>query len=342
MFVYNRQHPTGAETGQGLPDRLMLASQEQNDWLIGRRIAVENHERTMLGNASPLPKDVWGEWDREGIEVQRDVLAVFGDLAASTGTPMPIGKLVHYFQQISDSGAVNVSMDGRSKGRTDQPTITYHGTPLPIIDSPFSYGWRQIESARTDGFQLDGAARRNAMFKVAEKLENLALVGDSSIVVGGDTLYGLTNHPKRNTRSTTNDLSAATGAQWLADVNATLALLHADNFRVPATLYVNWDDWFYATSTDFSTSYSNKTIAQRILESGGVREVIPASKVAADTILAVVKDRRSVQVLNGMPMSTRQEFRPNPESDYNFVTMAAAAIEVKYDADDNCGIAHSS
>lgn len=342
MFVYNRQRPMGAETGRDIPDRLMLASSAQNEFLINRRRAVDSHERNMLGNASPLPKDVWGEWDREGIEVQREVLAVFGDLAASVGAPMPIGKLVHYFQQISDSGEVNISIDGRSKGRTDQPTITYHGTPLPILDSTFSYGWRQVEAARTEGVQLDGAARRNAMFKVAERLESLALEGDSSIVVGGDALYGLTNHPKRNTRSTTNTLNGATGAEWLADVNATLKLLHDDNFRVPATLYVNWDDWFYATSTDFSTQYPNKTIAQRILENGGVREVIPASKVAADTIIAVVKDRRSVQVLNGMPMATRQQFRANPEDEYNFVTMAAAALEVKYDAEDNCGIAHSS
>lgn len=342
MFVFNRSHPTGAETGHQIPDRLPLASDDQNEWLINRRRAVDTHERQMLGNASPLPRDVWGEWDREGIEVQREVLAVFGDLAGAVGTPMPIGKLVHYFQQISDSGSVNVSIDGRSKGRTDQPTITYHGTPLPIIDSPFSYGWRQMEAARTEGFQLDGAARRNAMFKVAEKLENLALVGDSDVVVGGDQLYGLTNHPKRNTRSTTNDLSACTGAEWLADVNATLALLHGDNFRVPATLYVNWDDWFYANSTDFSTQYPNKTIAQRVLENSGVREVVPASNVAADTIIAVVKDRRVVQVLNGMPMSSRQQFRANPEDDYNFIVMAAQALEVKYDADDNCGIAHSS
>lgn len=342
MLVYNRSHPGGAETGHQLPDRLPFASDEQNQWLVNRRRSVETHERQMLGNASPLPRDVWGEWDREGIEVQREVLAVFGDLADSVGMAMPIGKLVHYFQQISDSGSVNVSIDGRSKARTDQPTITYHGTPLPIIDSTFSYGWRQIEAARTEGFQLDGAGRRNAMFKVAEKLEDLALVGDSTVVVGGDTLYGLTNHPKRNTRNTTNDLSDCTGPEWLADVNATLKLLHDANFRTPATLYVNWDDWFYANSTDYSTQYPNKTIAQRVLENAGVREVIPASKVAADTIIAVIKDRRVVQVLNGMPMSTRQQFRANPEDDYNFVVMAAQALEAKYDADDNCGIAHSS
>jgi len=296
---------------------------------------------TMIGNALPLPKDVWGEWDREGIEIQRITMAVFNDLAASVSTPMPIGKLIHHFQTISDSGKVNISLDGRSKGRTDQPVFDYHGTPLPIIDSPFSYGWRQVEAARSEGFQLDAAGRANAMFKTAEKQEMLALDGDTSIKVGGDGLYGLRTHPNRNTRTTGQALNGATGAQWLADIVATLKLLHADNFKVPATLYLNFDDWFYAQNTEFTAGYP-KTIAQRVLESGGIASIVTSDKVTAGEIIAVVKDRRVVQVLNGMPMTTRAQFRANPEDEYNFVTMAAVALEVKFDAEGKCGIAHSS
>lgn len=296
----------------------------------------------MLGNAATLPRDVWGLWDREAVEIQRSVLAVFNDLAASVATPMPIGKIVHHFQTVSDSGAVNISLDGRSKGRTDQPVIEYHGTPLPIIDSPFSYGWRQVAAAQTEGFQLDAAGRMNAMRKTAEKLESIALDGDAKIVVGGATLYGLRNHPKRATRATGQALITATGPQWVADVTATLKLLHAKNFRVPVTLYVNWDDWFYASNTDYSSAYPNKTIAQRVREIGGIANVVPASGVAASQIIAVVKSREVIQVLNGMPMATRAQFRANPEDDYNFVTMAASAVEIKYDANDQCGVAVST
>lgn len=307
-----------------------------------RQTAIANaHGSTIIGNALPLPKDVWGEWDREGVEVQRSTLAVFNDLAASVATPMPIGKLVHHFQTISDSGQANISLDGRSKGRTDQPVFAYHGTPLPIVDSPFSYGWRQVAAAQSEGFQLDSAGRANAMRTVAEKLESIALDGDASIVVGGAVLYGLRTQPNRNTRSTGVTLNGATGAQWLAEMTATLKLLHADNFKVPATVYVNWDDWFYATSTEFTAGYP-KTIAQRVMELGGVREIVPADSLAADEIIALVKDRRVVQVLNGMPMTTRAQFRANPEDEYNFVTMAAASVEIKFDAEENCGVAHST
>jgi len=298
------------------------------------------HTNAMIGNALPIPKDVWGMWDREGIEVQRSTLAVFNDLA-SLSTPMPIGKLVHHFQTVSDSGGVNVSLDGRSKGRTDKPVFEYHGTPLPIIDSPFSYGWREVEAARTEGFQLDSAGRANSMRRIAEKMESLVLDGDSSIVVGGDSLYGLRTHPRRNTRTTGQALNGATGAQWLAEVVATLKLLHADNFKVPATLYMNFDDWFYAQNTDFTSGYP-KTIAQRVMESGGIAGIVTSDSIAAGQIIAVVKDRSVLNILNGMPMTTRAQARQNPEDEYNFVTMAAVALEIKFDADQNCGVAVSS
>ena len=302
---------------------------------------AENHGQTLIGNALPLPKDVWGLWDREAVEVQRTTLRVFNDLSSSVSMPMPIGKLVHHFQTVSDSGSVNVSLDGRSKGRTDQPVFAYHGTPLPIIDSPFSYGWRQVAAASTEGFQLDAAGRMNSMRKIAEKAESLMLNGDTDIVVGADPLYGLRTHPRRNTRTTAQALNGATGAQWLATITETLKLLHDDNFKSPATIYLNFDDWFYATSTEFTAGYP-KTIAQRVLELGGLRDVIDADSINPGEVIAVVKDRRVLQVLNGMPMTTRAQFRANPEDDYNFVTMAAVALEIKFDANQNCGVAVSS
>ncbi len=297
----------------------------------------------LVGNASPLPKDVWGEWDREGVEVQRNVLSVFNDLAASVSVAMPIGKLIHYFQTISDSGQVNTSLDGRSKARIDQPKIDYFGTPVPILDSAFGFGWRQVEAAMTEGISLDVAAARNAAFKVAQALELQTLNGNSAMVVAGQPLYGLTNHPKRSTRSTGVTLNGASGAQWVAEMNATLALLHAKNFYQPATVYVNWGTWRYAQATDYSTTLSpGKSIAQRILEDGAIASVVPASNVPANTLIAVVKNRASVQVLNAMPLTTRAQFRANPEDDYDFVTMAAAALEIKFDANNQCGVAHSS
>lgn len=332
---------------------MLLYTPEQQATVLANRRMFNDRQRSLqamlgntamvpIGNASVLPKDVWGEWDKEAVDIQRDVLSIFNSLAGSVSRPMNLGKLVHYFQTVSDSGEVGVSLDGRSKARTDQPTIDYAGTPLPIFDSTFSYGWRQMLAAETEGWQIDSASRDNSNRKVAERLEKMVLDGESSIVVNGAVLYGMRNHPKRRSRATGVTLNGATGAQWMAEILATIKLLHAVNFLVPVTLYLNWADWFYATTTDFSAAYPNKTIMTRLMETGSIKEVIPASKMNPNEIFALVKDRRVVQILNGMPINTRAQFRANPEDDYNFVVMASAAIELKYDAANQMGLAHSS
>lgn len=318
---------------------LILNTRRQHERNHAAMLAVHGRD-LLVGNASPLPRDVWGEWDREAIEIQRDVLAVYNDLASLTRN-MPLGKLIHYFQRVSDNSQVHVSLDGRSKGSNDQPEFDYVGTPLPIIDAPFGFGWRQMLAAQTEGISLDSAARTNANRKVAEKLEDLMINGDAQIVVGGSQLYGLSNHPKRATRSTGVTLNAATGAQWVAEFKACIAGLQAKNFYGKVTFYLNYADWFYASTTDYTTNYP-KTILERLREIEGVADIIPASKVPANDIIAVIKSREVLQVLNGMPMMTRALTRQNPEDDYNFVVLAAAALEIKYDANDNCGVLYST
>ena len=49
-----------------------------------------------------------------------------------------------------------------------------------------------------------------------------------------------------------------------------------------------------------------------------------------------------IQVLDAMPVTTRAQFRANPEGDYNFVTLSAAAVEMKPDADGNLAVAVST
>lgn len=278
----------------------------------------------LVGNASVLPKDVWGEWDRSAITVQRDVLSVFNDLAASVSRPMALGKIVHYFMTLSDSGDVNISLDGRGKAKGDQPVMDYEGTPLPIIDSELTFGWRQMLAAQTEGYSLDSDAISNHQRKVAEKLEDMVLNGDPNINVGGATIYGLRTAPNRGTGTHGLTLNGASGAQWVAAISDLINLLHNENFYAPVTIYLNYKDWFYASVNDYAANYP-KTILSRIMEIPGVAALVPASRVPTDELLGVVKRPDVVQILNGMPMTMRPKARLNPEDDYVFSVLAAAA-----------------
>ena len=293
------------------------------------------------GNAAPVHKDVWARWDKEGVEIQRDVLSVFNSLAATNSKPIPIGVLVNHFQTISDSGEVNISLDGRGKAKADAPVVAYHGTPLPIIDSAAIFGWRQMEAERSAGYSsLQPTAIANHQRKIAEKLEDIALNGDTSIVVGGAKMHGLRTAPKRNTDTFTTSIRESDGSAMVGVFKRLIESLMDANFYTEATVYMNYKDWFHLSVTDYSTQYANRKILAAIMEIKGIKEIIPASKVPTDELLAVCKRRDVVEVLNGMPMTTRPKNRLNPEDDYVFLVMAAASLETKFDAEGQCGISH--
>lgn len=304
---------------------------------MAKGLPADPATRALIGNASPVHKDVWGMWDREAVEVQRDVLAVFADVASTNSKPMPIGKLVNYFQRMSDSGGVNVSIDGRGTAKSDQPVIDYQGTPVPILDDSFRFGWRQMEAERTEGYtSLQSGASANSMRKIAEKMEDMMLNGESSIVVGGATIYGLRNLPQRNTGAHGLTLATATGAQWLAAFVDGLKKLQADNFYSEVTFYINQGDYLVASTSEFTAGYP-KTILNRLLEIPGIR-IIPASKVPANEIIGLCKRRDVVEILSAMPMTTIPLFRANAHDDYVFRVMAAVAPQLKWDGNDQCGV----
>lgn len=295
----------------------------------------------LVGNAAQIPLDAWRRIDAEGAGIQRDILAVFNRLSAASSTPVSMGDLVSFFPKISDSGEVHVSMDGRSEGNADQAIVKYEGTPVPIFDSFARFGWRQMEVVRKAPGGIETETVGNHQRKVAEKLEDMALNGLSSIVVGGATIYGLRNFPQRNTNTHGFDLNAATGAQWLAAIQKLVNALIGDNAFGRVTIFLNYGDWVYADMNEFTAGYP-KTILQRLKEINQVAEFVPCSRVPVSELIGIadIGSGKWGKVLNGMPMTTRPKLRQNPEDDYVIGVLASAATQFKSDFTGNSQIAH--
>lgn len=305
--------------------------------------ALAANHSDVVGNAAPIPLDAWRRIDSRGAAIQRDRLTVFNRLAAADSTPVGIGDLVSYFPKISDSGEVHVSMDGRSEGNADQAVVKYEGTPIPILDAFARFGWRQAAVSAKGTIQLDTATIANHQRKVADKLEDMTINGLSSVVVGGQTIYGLRTFPQRTTQAHGLTLQSATGAQWLAMFEDLLQNHLADNAFGRATIFLNYADYLYIDVNEFVAGYP-KTIRQRLAEIGSVAEIVPASKVPVNEVLSVA-DLATGEwgtILNAMPLVTRPKARHNPEDDYVFGVMAAAAPQFKSDYDGRSMIVHAS
>lgn len=287
-----------------------------------------------IGNASPIGLDAWRRIDARGAMLQRDILAVFNRLARASTTPVEVGDLVSFYPKISDSGDVSVSMDGRGGGRGDQAVINFSGTPIPIIHSEASFGWRQWQVMTKGGGLQSADSLANNLRKVAEKLEDMVINGLSSIVVGGATIYGLKTFPDRNSGTYgAFNLNGGTAANWLTAFTTTLQSLISDNSFGQATVFVNYSDWFYAGVTDYGAAYPGK-IAQNMLAIPGVKEVIPCSKLAANDIIAVnnIDSGEWGSILTARGMTTIPKNRLNPEDDYTFQVQAITAPQFRSDA----------
>jgi len=328
---------------------ILTFNKEQEAAVIGKRRAhnarqerlARDSEGELIGNAYTIPRDAWATYDNDLITLQRAALGVFTDLA-SLQKNVPIGKVLQYFSKVGDSGEVNSSIDGRSRAKADAPVIDYEGTPLPIYDTTFTFGWRDVEAARMDGGwqYLDAATRDNGNRKLIDKLEDLVINGDTKFNVAGNQIYGIRTAPSRATGNFGNvDLVTATGAQWVEAIKRVLLGLQAKNFYGGATIYLNYGDWFAASVNDYVTAAPQNTILSRLMAIPGVVAIVPSTAVPVNEILAVVKERRVLEILTAMPITTMPIERKNFTDEYSFQIMTAVAPQFKRDANNNSGVA---
>lgn len=285
------------------------------------------------GNALAIPIDAWRRIDGRAQALARSRLAVFSRLAQANTQPVSIADIVNYYPQVSDSNEITFSMDGRVQAKGDQALVKYVGTPVPVMTTTARMGWRQMEVIRKGGSMIDTTTIANGQRKAIEALEDLALNGRPSINVGGDTIYGLRTLPQRNTGTHGFTLATtATGANWLTAFTQAINLAIGDNQFGRLTFFLNQGDYVAADTKDYAANYQG-TILQRLRAISQVQDIIPASSVPANEILAVA-DLDAGEwgaILSAMPVTTRPKTRMDPEEDYVFTIMAAQVPQLRAD-----------
>lgn len=312
-----------------------LAVNQSRSAFNGQATVLETQvAMAMVGNAVGVPLDAWRRIDGEAVGIQRDVLQVFNRLSAAKQTPIGVGDIVNFYPKISDSGEVQVNLDGRSEGKADQAVVRYEGTPVPIFTSEARFGWRQMEVIRKQPSSIDTDTIGNHQRKVAEKMEDMALNGLPGIVVAGATIYGLRTFPQRATDVHGVDLNGATGAQWLAAISKVIFKAIGQNAFGKVTIFLNYGDFTYADLNEFVAGYP-KTILQRLKEISNVAEFVPCSRVPVNELLGIadIASGKWGTILSAMPMVTRPKARLNPEDDYSFGVLAMCAPQFKSDYD---------
>lgn len=320
---------------------LLLNSEGKVDTMAMRNNSALTQRMRANGT---LSHEAYIKWDQKVVDVARTQLTIVSDLVRYNlvDNSLDLGDIVAKYEKISDMTAASVDMDGVTRGQNDRLVFTEAGVPVPIFHKPFSLNQRQIlASMDRPGRQLPSLGISTATRLVADKVNEMCWDGFGR-VVDGTQVYGLTNHPNRNTKSISNAWGGGSETP-IADVQDMIAKLQAANYgftKDSCILYVSPDNWAF-TDNDYSTAKGEKTYKQRFEAFAPIKEVRLGSGLA-DGELVLVEMRDDV-----VELKVAQDFTwfEQPQSNlmlHDFEVMAAMAIVVKADSAGNCGVVHAT
>jgi uncharacterized linocin/CFP29 family protein len=343
-FVFN-----GAASNQSIADRLLSVNfdvgalrpwigADGNSYMSVNRGGKQQVIRTNA-NAT-LRKDEWIMFDTAILRAAQARLRVVADLRGAGLTfniPNGMGKTVLEYEKMSDINDASISMDGLRLGENDRPEFQAAYLPLPIIHKDFSFSARQIMTSRNGGSPLDTTMGELAGRKVAEMAEKLTLGKLDTYAYGGGTIYGMTNFAGRISKTITSP--AATGwtpAIHLTEVLNMQALSRAAYHYGPWMLYYS-TAWAQYLDNDFSSSYPNKTLRNRIREIDGISDVRTLDYLEDYEMVMLEMDAQTMRMVIGMDVVTLQWDEVGGLLK-NFKVMTIIVPQLRADINSNTGI----
>lgn len=207
------------------------------DSIASRQLwANADQRRELRANETSLEEDEWEQMDDAVMGEALRPLNLVQEIE-SAGLTHDVSMAVTESTWQVRSGEFTEAertMDARSRSEEDAPAYGKDGVPIPIIHKDYRIGHRELAASRRQGTALDTAMAEDAGRVVGELLEQQVLNGWSATFNSNFQMYGLRNHPDRNTYTGGN---WGTGETVKADVLNMIHTLEDDNFFANSTGY---------------------------------------------------------------------------------------------------------
>lgn len=295
---------------------------------------------------SALRKDEWEELDSAIVQAAVAPLNMTQRMITA-GLTRPLGglgTLIAQYNQISEMTAANVSLSGNASGQKDRVDYDLVGVPVPVIFKEFELNQRYLEASRRLGDSIDTANGAAAARVVGEKVEDLLINGDTNVNLNGNTIYGLTSHPDRNTAaasSFTNGGDFGTISNIMPTFSGILSALKADNYRGPYGVFVA-DTQYDQMAFNIYSDGSGQSALTRILQIPTIQFVDSSAWLDDGEIVVVHLSRDVVElayVQQYWPI-TNLEWTSGDGMQSNFKVMTVFAPMVKSDYSGRSGVFH--
>lgn len=300
-----------------------------------------------VANAT-LRKDEWVHYDTAVVEAAKQRLNFVNFLNArglNYNLSNGLASTVLQYEKLSDISDAELTMDGANRGRGDRPVWTLGYLPLPLVHKDFEVNARSLEASRTTGDPLDTTMAAMAGRKVAEKIEEMAVIGASGYAFGGGTIRGVIDFADRNTYSLScdwadiGDSSLSTGPMILDDVLGMIQAARDDRMYGPYVLLVP-GNFETALDADYVANYP-KTVRERIMAIDSIADVLVVDKLTASNVALVQLSTETIRMVNGMAVTVVQ-WADEGGMIFRFKVMAIQVPQPRSDDQQRCGIVHAS
>lgn len=302
-----------------------------------RPTLTNNMHRNLATNAL-LRKYEWEKIDERVQDIARTKLVAVNDLIdyGLVHELDGLGSIYSTYEQLGDMSAAEINMSGATEGERDRVTFSSVTVPIPIISKSFEINTRFLEASRSMGDGIDMTQISVATRRVRDALDALVMNGTNAPVVGGNTIYGYTNHPNRNTGSATGDWG--TVANIYPTIVNMIAAAEADNYYGPYGLYVAGTQMSQLRGryTDGSGDTALSSIMDRLPE---LEFVHRADSLTDGNLVLVALDEDVVDIAIAQTPTTLQWEQLGPFVT-RFKVFAAMAPRVKADSGSRSGIVH--
>ena len=285
-----------------------------------------------------LNREEWERLDSSVISRARQRLNAWQDVvSAGLVSRTTLAEEYSKWRVASERIAAEVNMDFRTQRGEDRTDRKTYGVPVPIVSAQFSIGRRELLVARSAGSDIETFEAEEAGVAVAEKLEDMLINGETSIVVQGSDIPGYTTLTARYEGTAEGDFGTISNI-YPTFIEA-ITQMASDRYYGPFGVYIANTQYF--EMQEYYADGTGQTPLQRVEGMPQISFVKPNDLMTAGEFVMVQLTREVVDIREAMAMENRRWVSPD-ESRIHFVVMAAAVPRVKTDYAGESGIAHYS
>lgn len=290
---------------------------------------------------SLLFRDEWKAVDTAITRRARELFTVDARITAAglTTNLGGLGVLSTTYYVATEKPLARAVMDTRTGINMDRVEKRPYSIPVPVIISDFMLGERELAASRRMGNDLDTTEAEESTQSVIEKFEDMWFNGDTTINVGGSTIYGFVNTSSRLTDTATNFGGGDFGT--VTNIEGTFAgVLNgavARRLRGPFGVFVASQQYHEMLKT--YTDGSGQTALTRVSQLPRISFIEEAPQLTAGQLLFVQLTSNYVDKAIALPLTTREWTTPDGSATY-FRIMMAAVPRIKTDSAGYAGVVH--